>query len=82
MSVNPLVMRPEADPLWCRLDEESRRVASAWGEIARRLNLADDKMAEIVRIQAEYARLLGGKVSHTTIYRKVDALEKFGVAGS
>lgn len=81
MSINPLVMRPEADPLWCRLDEESRRVASAWGEIARRLNSADDKMAEIVRIQGEYARLLGGKVSHTTIYRKVDALEKFGVAG-
>lgn len=76
-----LDLRPELDPLWCRLDEKSRRQASDWGEVARRLEAADDKSAELGRIMRDYTPIFGGKISRTTIYRKVEALAKYGVAG-
>ncbi len=74
-------LRPETDPLYCRLDEKSRAAAAAWGEIARRLAAADDKTAEMTRIVRDYAPVFGGRISRTTVYRKTEALARFGVAG-
>lgn len=80
-SVTTMSFRFELDPLWSRLSNEDRRVASAWGEIGRRMKAASDKTAELHLVITQYGEQFG-KLSRTTVYRKLEAMEANGLAGA
>ncbi len=70
----------QADKLWSKLSTEERRVVSVWESIAVQMERAPDKGLEVARICTRYAGVVQG-LSRGTIYRKVDALKRQGIAG-
>ena len=70
--------RPELDPLWPRLTEAERGLASTWREIFRRMDRAADKGAELMLIVRDFGGTVG-HVTRSTVYRKRDGVRTLGL---
>ncbi len=75
------MLRIDLDPRWSRLTDKARETASAWVDVARRMDAATDKAAELLVCRELYAPILGA-MSRTTVYRRVAAITTFGLEGA
>jgi len=75
------MLRIELDPRWPRLTDQARETASAWADVARRMDAAADKSAELLVCRELYAPVLGA-MSRTTVYRRVAAITEMGLEGA
>jgi len=72
------MLRIELDPLWYSLSDKARAKASAWAEVARRMEAEPDKTMALISCRRDFRGILNS-VGRGTVYRKIKSLRERGL---